>query len=230
MPACLAWRLPGRRRTTSQSSLVCPSHPTGVIPPQVRGAIPARATRRLPGATPWLYTTPNEGIARKTIGHLSRQRTARPWRPRYRPSWPTRGGARRWDGGDAATSRSTLIAGPWPACTANSLITWRAAMRLLVVGGSGFLGSYVLHEAARRGHQVLALARSPQAAGTVAGQGAQPIVGDLDDARRLDEAFAAARCEALVCLASLGHGHGPTSSPPPRRLASRVPSSSRPLR
>src|SRR5580693_2096256 len=82
-------------------------------------------------------------------------------------------------------------------------------MRLLVVGGSGFLGSYVLREAARRGHQVIALARSPQAAGTVAGQGAQPIVGDLDDARRLDEAFAAARCEVLVCLASLGHGHGP---------------------
>ena len=82
-------------------------------------------------------------------------------------------------------------------------------MRLLVVGGSGFLGSYVLREAARRGHQVIALARSPQAAGTVAGQGAQPIVGDLDDARRLDEAFAAARCEALVCLVSLGHGHGP---------------------
>jgi uncharacterized protein YbjT (DUF2867 family) len=82
-------------------------------------------------------------------------------------------------------------------------------MRLLVVGGSGFLGGYVLREAARRGHQALALARSPAAARTVAGHGAQPLAGDLDDARHLDEAFAAARCEALVCLASLGHGHGP---------------------
>jgi len=82
-------------------------------------------------------------------------------------------------------------------------------MRLLVVGGSGFLGGYVLREAARRGHQVLALARSPAAARSVSGCGAQPLPGDLDDARHLDEAFTAARCEALVCLASLGHGHGP---------------------
>jgi uncharacterized protein YbjT (DUF2867 family) len=82
-------------------------------------------------------------------------------------------------------------------------------MRLLVVGGSGFLGGYVLREAARRGHQCVALARSPQAALIVEGYGAQPIVGDLDDPRRLDDAFVAARCEALICLASLGHGHGP---------------------
>jgi uncharacterized protein YbjT (DUF2867 family) len=82
-------------------------------------------------------------------------------------------------------------------------------MRLLVVGGSGFLGGYVLREAARGGHKALALARSPAAARAVAAHGALPFAGDLDDARRLDEAFAAARCEALVCLASLGHGHGP---------------------
>jgi uncharacterized protein YbjT (DUF2867 family) len=82
-------------------------------------------------------------------------------------------------------------------------------MKLLVLGGSGFLGGYVLREAARRGHQVLALARSPEAARTVAGHGARPLAGDLDDAHQLDEVFAAARCEALVCLASLGFGHGP---------------------
>jgi uncharacterized protein YbjT (DUF2867 family) len=82
-------------------------------------------------------------------------------------------------------------------------------MRLLVVGGSGFLGGYVLREAVHQGHQVLALARSPAAADTVEGHGARPIAGDLDDACRLDGAFSAARCEALVCLASLGHGHGP---------------------
>jgi len=82
-------------------------------------------------------------------------------------------------------------------------------MKLLVVGGSGFLGGYVLREAARRGHQTLALARSPEAARAVAANGARPLSGDLDDARRLDEAFAAASCEVLLCLASLGHGHGP---------------------
>jgi uncharacterized protein YbjT (DUF2867 family) len=83
-------------------------------------------------------------------------------------------------------------------------------MRLLVVGGSGFLGGYVLREAARHGHQTLALARSPEAACTVASHGAQPLAGDLDNARYLDEAFAAARCDALVCVASLGFGHGPS--------------------
>ena len=83
-------------------------------------------------------------------------------------------------------------------------------MKLLVVGGSGFLGGYVLREAARRGHKTLALARSPEAARAVAANGARPLSGDLDDARHLDEAFAAARCEALLCLASLGHGHGPS--------------------
>jgi uncharacterized protein YbjT (DUF2867 family) len=82
-------------------------------------------------------------------------------------------------------------------------------MRLLVLGGSGFLGGYVLREAARRGHEAVALARSPHAARTVQGHGAQAIDGNLDDAGRLDEALAAARCEALVCLASLGRGHGP---------------------
>jgi uncharacterized protein YbjT (DUF2867 family) len=82
-------------------------------------------------------------------------------------------------------------------------------MRLLVVGGSGFLGGYVLREAARRGHQILALARSPEAARAVAANGARPLSGDLDDTCHLDEAFAAARCDALVCVASLGYGHGP---------------------
>lgn len=83
-------------------------------------------------------------------------------------------------------------------------------MRLLVLGGSGFLGGYVLREAALRGHQSLALARSQEAARTVAGNGAEPFAGDLDDARHLDEAFAAARCDVLVCVASLGFGHGPS--------------------
>jgi uncharacterized protein YbjT (DUF2867 family) len=82
-------------------------------------------------------------------------------------------------------------------------------MRLLVVGGSGFLGGYVLREAIRHGHEVVALARSSAAARVVVGYGAQPLSGDLDDARCLDEACAAARGEALVCVASLGFGHGP---------------------
>ncbi len=49
-----------------------PNHPTGVIPPEYRGAI--RRRERRDGywvLRTWLYATPNEGMARKTVGHLS---------------------------------------------------------------------------------------------------------------------------------------------------------------
>jgi glycosyltransferase involved in cell wall biosynthesis len=49
-----------------------PNHPTGLIPPRYRGAIRRREWRdgyRV--LRTWLYATPNEGMARKTIGHLS---------------------------------------------------------------------------------------------------------------------------------------------------------------
>jgi uncharacterized protein YbjT (DUF2867 family) len=82
-------------------------------------------------------------------------------------------------------------------------------MRLLITGGSGFLGGYVLREAARRGHEAVALARSPVAARVVAGHGAQPLAGNLDEAGELPDVFAAAHCDALVNLASLGFGHAP---------------------
>ena len=82
-------------------------------------------------------------------------------------------------------------------------------MRLLVTGGSGFLGRFVLSEAAMRGHGCVALARSPSAAQAVAARGAEPLAGDLDDPAGLARAFAAAKCDALVNLASLGFGHAP---------------------
>ena len=82
-------------------------------------------------------------------------------------------------------------------------------MRLLVTGGSGFLGGHVLKEAARRGHETVVLARSDTAARTVARHGARPLAGDLDDAARLPGLFAAAQCDALVNLASLCFGHAP---------------------
>jgi uncharacterized protein YbjT (DUF2867 family) len=82
-------------------------------------------------------------------------------------------------------------------------------MRLLVTGGSGFLGRHVLAEAARRGHSCVALARSLAAAEAVARCGATPLAGDLDDEASLAAAFTRASCEALVNLASLGFGHAP---------------------
>jgi uncharacterized protein YbjT (DUF2867 family) len=80
-------------------------------------------------------------------------------------------------------------------------------VRLLVTGGSGFLGEYVLREAARRGHETTALVRSRAAAAKVHWLGAQPVSGDLARAASLGDAFAAGRCEALLNLASLGFGH-----------------------
>jgi uncharacterized protein YbjT (DUF2867 family) len=77
----------------------------------------------------------------------------------------------------------------------------------MVTGGSGFLGGYVLQEAARRGHQVVALARSEAAAGAVTALGARPAAGDINDVRSLERAFKGAGCETLVNLASLGFGH-----------------------
>ena len=49
-----------------------PNHPTGIKPPEYRGAV--RRRERHAGyrvLRTWLYATPNEGVARKTIGHLS---------------------------------------------------------------------------------------------------------------------------------------------------------------
>ena len=82
-------------------------------------------------------------------------------------------------------------------------------MRLLVTGGSGFLGSYVLDEARRRGHETVALARSEKAAAAAASRGAQPLTGDFDDPAGLCRVFSSARCSSLLNIASLGFGHAP---------------------
>jgi glycosyltransferase involved in cell wall biosynthesis len=49
-----------------------PNHPTGIIPPQYRGVWFRRET--LDGMTVlrnWLYATPNEGVVKKTLSHVS---------------------------------------------------------------------------------------------------------------------------------------------------------------
>jgi uncharacterized protein YbjT (DUF2867 family) len=82
-------------------------------------------------------------------------------------------------------------------------------MRVLVTGGSGFLGRYVLDEARRRGHEVVALARSDTAAAAVARRGAEPLTGDFDDPATLSDVFGSAQCSSLLNIASLGFGHAP---------------------
>ena len=49
-----------------------PNHPTGVVPDHYRRK--ARLLERVDGyrvVRTWLYATPNEGIVKKTLGHLS---------------------------------------------------------------------------------------------------------------------------------------------------------------
>ncbi|HEU5416090.1 MAG TPA: NAD(P)H-binding protein [Streptosporangiaceae bacterium] len=82
-------------------------------------------------------------------------------------------------------------------------------MRVLVTGGSGFLGEYVLRAAVSRGYQVSALARSERAAARVTALGAEPARGDLGDQASLARAFGRDRYDVLLNLASLGFGHAP---------------------
>jgi glycosyltransferase involved in cell wall biosynthesis len=49
-----------------------PNHPTGIVPPEYRGRI--RAEEHVDGyrvVRTWLYATPNEGVVKKTLGHLT---------------------------------------------------------------------------------------------------------------------------------------------------------------
>jgi nucleoside-diphosphate-sugar epimerase len=52
-------------------------------------------------------------------------------------------------------------------------------MRVLITGGTGYIGSAVLEAALRAGHHVTALVRDPQKAEHVKLRGAHPIIGDL---------------------------------------------------
>jgi nucleoside-diphosphate-sugar epimerase len=65
-------------------------------------------------------------------------------------------------------------------------------MRVFVTGASGHIGSAVLPELLRAGHQVVGLARSDDSAEAVAATGAEVRRGDLDDLDGLREAAEAA--------------------------------------
>ena len=54
-------------------------------------------------------------------------------------------------------------------------------MRVLLTGGTGFIGSAVLRRLIETGHEVIAAVRSADSAATVTEAGAQPVIGDLAD-------------------------------------------------
>ncbi|AQT80190.1 3-beta hydroxysteroid dehydrogenase [Mycolicibacterium litorale] len=72
-------------------------------------------------------------------------------------------------------------------------------MRVFVTGASGGIGSAVVTELHRAGHQVVGLARSEQAAATVTALGAEPLSGSVTDLDVL--AAAATDADGVIYLA-----------------------------
>jgi nucleoside-diphosphate-sugar epimerase len=73
-------------------------------------------------------------------------------------------------------------------------------MRVFVTGGTGAIGGYAVPALVAAGHTVSALARSPEKAAVLSGQGAEPVSVSLFDRDGLTAAFAGH--EAVVNLAS----------------------------
>jgi dihydroflavonol-4-reductase len=89
-------------------------------------------------------------------------------------------------------------------------------VKILVTGGTGFVGSHAVGELQRSGHLVRLLARNPaKVAGVLGPLGAvvdEVVAGGMTDADRVSEALQG--CDAVVhCAAEIGvaGGRGPTS-------------------
>ena len=81
-------------------------------------------------------------------------------------------------------------------------------MRVLVIGGSGAIGSPLLPQLAGRGHEVIASSRSAGKARRLRTLGAEPIALDVLDAAAVHAAVQAARPEAIVYQATALAGAG----------------------
>ena len=77
-------------------------------------------------------------------------------------------------------------------------------MRVLLTGGTGFIGSAVLARLLERGHEVIAAVRSADAAATVTEAGAHPVIGDLADTPWLTAQLESV--DGAVHAASIGRG------------------------
>ncbi len=85
-------------------------------------------------------------------------------------------------------------------------------MKLLVAGGAGFIGSHMVKMLRQAGHEAVVydnLSRGHRHAVL----GAELVVGDLGDARRLDALFAARRFDAVMHFASLSQVGESVSDP-----------------
>ena len=77
-------------------------------------------------------------------------------------------------------------------------------MNVLVTGGTGFVGPAVVLAIVEAGHEVRALARSPEAGAGAAALGAELVVGDMTDAASLRPA--AQGVDAIVHLVAIRQG------------------------
>ncbi len=77
-------------------------------------------------------------------------------------------------------------------------------MRVLLTGGTGFIGSAVLARLIEQGHEVIAAVRSADAAATVTEAGALPVIGDLADTAWLTGQLEPV--DGMIHTASIGHG------------------------
>ena len=93
-------------------------------------------------------------------------------------------------------------------------------MRILVTGGTGFVGAHMIPKLVENGHNVFALTRSASSDGKLRVLGATPVRGDLEN----PEPLFFARRSTPLCMqprisASPDHAHpisAPMSSAQPR--------------
>ncbi len=79
-------------------------------------------------------------------------------------------------------------------------------MRVLVTGGSGFIGSWVVRELLSRGHLVRVLVRAQSNLANLEGTAADLVRGDVLDLPSVEAALAG--CDAVVHVAGVVHFHG----------------------
>ena len=77
-------------------------------------------------------------------------------------------------------------------------------MRILVTGANGFIGPKIVHELRAAGHDVRALVRRPERAGSLTAWGAEVVAGDVTDAASMTAA--AAGCTHVVHLVAIIQG------------------------
>ena len=77
-------------------------------------------------------------------------------------------------------------------------------MKVLVTGGTGFVGPKVVHALRARGHEVRALVRKPQKARTLEAWGCELAQGDMTDPASLERAVQG--CDAVVHLVAIIQG------------------------